>query len=144
MKKSTRCYSCIVLSAIFLFVYIFFFFPKRTDHFENLKELEDSSLQRYKEYPFLDLIPLIPANSRKIKIFYRINRLKNITISFQLDNELYEKYIEFITDKLESYRVLSRTPGSVYGTLYFQGIDNATFRDISVTLGNNEVTIESF
>lgn len=146
------------LFTICIFVYSFFFM-KEKNYFTDTIELAETQPEDYKRFPLKEIIPLIPASATQIKIIYKKSRIKNIEISFCLNNSIHENYIKSIKEKLHEYTVMnpliyfkgtSITSQQMTSkledgeTIYFKGTPNTHFIQIDLTKENNCIKIQTF
>ena len=125
------------------FIYFFFYHPQRNEYYRDVNHLV-ISYKKFNNKIIQAFIPLIPENAQEITISYRTNRMKNISISFQLQNMNWESYISIVKEKLKNYSISALPQTDTDKIVYFWGTPDTLFSQIDISVDGNYITIQSF
>ena len=125
------------------YIYFFFYYPQRNEYYRDVNHLVISYKKSNNEI-VQAFIPLIPENAQEIIISYRINRIKNISISFKLPDMNWKSYISIVKEKLKNYSISALPQADTDKIVYFWGTPDTLFSQIDISVDGDYITIQSF
>lgn len=134
----------IIVATLVVFIYLFFFYPQKRYYFKDTNLFQNALSTRINVYSLRLISPLLPANASNIRVFYRSNRIRNITIRFDASSINWVDYIGFVRSHLNHY---SSSPSSIKESdkyISFSADQDSYFKQIDITLDENFITIQSY
>lgn len=134
----------IIIATLVVFIHFFFFHPQKRYYFKNINLFQNALTTCINVYSLRLILPLLPANAKNIRVFYRSNRIRNITIMFDASNINWVDYIDFVQSQLKHYRTSQSLIKESDKHISFYADFDSYFDQVDVNLDENFITIQSY